>query len=197
MSTGLKIYIIMPVIMCVAVIAWLVYLEMRVDRVLTASVDESPVAAAEHTASYTLPDKYSAPVNDGADIDTVTSAAPVSQSADSVDAELDELLDLALLAEEECCPEEAELAAFTDEPRDSFEAARRDLVAKHGEIPEIDIYLALLERKFNGALSDPGEYLEFSRLHAMFVPVPQNIETYQAIQKFFEEAVPGSIRINQ
>lgn len=90
---------------------------------------------------------------------------------------------------EECCPEE-------DDHEDHHSSVRENLIAKHGNIPEIDEYFRLWDMGRHHTPLTPEESLEWHRLLAFFFPSPKNLETYESAQQFYkliqEEAVEGS-----
>lgn len=83
--------------------------------------------------------------------------------------------------------------------KDAIKRKREMLVEKHGDIPEIDIYLknfaAILEAAKSGNTQltiqrTPEEDLEFSRVMAKLFPNEQNIKLYQDKLKSMNESNP-------
>ena len=101
--------------------------------------------------------------------------------------------------DELCCEEELLPVSEEAEPSTWQEREIKRLIAMHGDIPEIYTYVDLMEKHSYAAQRQAEisaeDFLEFLRLGALLDPDPDNIASYKATRRQFEEHGLGEVRI--
>lgn len=102
-------------------------------------------------------------------------------------------------AEEICCPEDPALDATEksegtalERKKSHYERVRATLIEKRGDIPEVDVFIALSKKMSNREQLTMDESLEHYRLMAFFHPSEGNIAAYEKWKEFHSVGDPDS-----
>lgn len=163
-------------IACVVVIAALGYQEYRIKQVVR-EVSQMPTNSPNHNVHpHTEQPHYHPPLAAESSIPE----QPLEHTPQHVFSDDEDTLALAREQEfenlfpddEECCPEEESVASSDEngEPLSQYERLKREMIAEHGDLPEIDIYVGLLRKYGNREPITVGEDLTFHELLAQFKP---------------------------
>lgn len=170
--------------------AWLLYLNHRMERFMAS---QRPAAAESRDEPV-----YSSPVTPATPEVALPDPDPEAMAeADAhnifPESDVDNELEAFLSEPEVYVPDtvdETPSAPVIQERLVPFEEGRRHFLAEHGDTPEARRYLDLLKMNFDGATMTKPELLEYYRLHAHYVPEPENIELYELFKALSENRLP-------